>query len=423
MVLDAPPYPSGLGWGQTLHKWYSVSEADLVSGDTWSDRIPINFYPNEPIPQQEVFLDDKNTLAVNNAGPNNESPAQQTNSIVACWGLNIDPAIRQHQTCKLSVGPDSGTTWGDDTTERLISAEEQLNIGSHVVADPFDPGTFYATYLRYDTTLAGDPAPAFMEFNKTLNATNPLTWSWLPASTTITPLDDIPRQFPGQGFRNLSIPIMAAGLRVGTPPMTELYVTWAEERVIGSTGVKEAEIVLVRSDNAGLTWTGLGPANAPAKVVNGPDNNRDQFQPYVVVNPAGQVEVMYFDRRHDPSNFYVDTFLSRSKDRGATFTDLRLSHDATSPEFNAPVSGTGLFFGDYQGLVADNCFTIPFVNDTHLANDAFLDPGPERDPGFDQGMPDSEFQQAISWRIPNITQLGGGLRTRNCTSRQGSIPT
>lgn len=423
MVLDSPPYPTGLGWGMTLHKWYSVSPADVTSGDTWGPRIPINFYPNEPLPQQGVFLDDKNTFAVNNAGPDNQTPATQTNSIVACWGLNIDPAIRQHQTCKLSVGPDSGTVWGGDTTERVISQEEQLNIGTHVVADPFDPGTFYATWLRYDTTVPGEGFPAFMDFNKTINATNPNTWAW-GVRTVISPLDDIPRQFPGQSFRNLSIPIMAAGLRRPPLNLTELYVTWAEMRPVGSGPLSEAEIVLVRSDDAGTTWTGLGTS---PKVVNGPDSSRDQFQPYVAITPLGQVNVIYFDRRHDPSNFFVDTFLSRSNDRGVTFSDHRLSHDATSPEFNAPVSGSGLFFGDYQGLVVDNCFAYPFVNDTHLANDAFLDPRPEiRDPDFDHGLPASgspgtEFQQAIGWRVPNFAAFGGDAQ--DCpTSRRRSIP-
>jgi predicted DNA-binding transcriptional regulator YafY len=34
-------------------------------------------------------------------------------------------------------------------------------------------------------------------------------------------------------------------------------------------------------------------------------------------------------------------------------------------------------------LVVDDCVAIPFFNDTHLANDEFLDPGSERDPEFD----------------------------------------
>lgn len=70
----------------------------------------------------------------------------------------------------------------------------------------------------------------------------------------------------------------------------------------------------------------------------------------------------------------------------------------------------------------DNCFAYPFVNDTHLANDAFLDPGPgPRDPDYDFGMPDSPYQEAISWRVPNIATFGGNAQ--QCpTSRRRSIP-
>jgi len=51
--------------------------------------------------------------------------------------------------------------------------------------------------------------------------------------------------------------------------------------------------------------------------------------------------------------------------------------------------------------VADNCLAVPFVNDTHLAND------PRRDPLFDLGKPRSQFQQVFSWLVPNISAYGG----------------
>ena len=44
---------------------------------------------------------------------------------------------------------------------------------------------------------------------------------------------------------------------------------------------------------------------------------------------------------------------------------------------------------------------MPFVNDTHLAND------PGRDPDFDRGLPRSPFQQIVTWRVPNSRQFGG----------------
>lgn len=413
MALDSPPFSATEnGWGMSFHRWDSVSPSDLPN-NTWGPKKIISSYQTGA--EQGLFLDDKNTFAVNNAGPNGDGQS----IIVACWGLNIPDIIKQAETCRRST--DKGDTW-PVAFERVINDAEQLGIGVHVIADEFDANTFYAAYLQYATTIPGEGSPATIEFNKTVDAG--ASFSWQPISTTVATIDPIPNQFPGQSFRNLSIPIIAAGNRVAPANLlSELYITWAEERIIGSTGQKEAEIALVRSDDAGTTWNGFGTPPNHVKVVNGPDNDRAQFQPYVDITPLGQVNVLYFDRRNDPSDYYVDTYLSRSNNRGATFTDSRLSHDATDPQYNAPVSPSGLFFGDYQGLVVDNCFAYPFVNDTHLANDAFLDPGPgPRDPDYDAGMPDSPFQEAITWRVPNINAFGGVNATFNsCLSRPTSL--
>jgi hypothetical protein len=382
MVLDAPPFASGAGWGMTLHKWESVSPTDVLTGDTWSDRIVINAYPSDDV-RQELFLDDKNTFAVNNAGADGDS---QTGIMVACWGQNIQPA-KQQIVCERST--DAGESWPDEPLP--ISGLFPLVIGVHVVADPNDPMRFYAVWLQYGTGLAG---PATMEFTQSIDG----GVTWLPSATVAT-LDDVPRQFPNQQFRNLSIPIMAVS------PAGELYVVYAEYLPTSDPADEDgmhADIRIIRND-----LMGLGPWTTPV-TVNQDGTRADQFQPYLAVNPDGQVEVAYFDRRHDTEdNFYVDTYLSRSNDLGLTFTDTRVSHDTSSPEFNAPVSSSGLFFGDYQGLVVDECFAYPFFQDTHLANDQFLDPGPIRDPEFDDGYPSSPYQEAFAWRVPNTPDFGG----------------
>jgi len=380
MVLDAPPFASGNGWGMTLHKWESVSPADVVTGDTWSDRIIINSYPgDDPIGRQELFLDDKNTFAVNNAGPDGDG---QTGIMVSCWGQNIQPA-KQQIVCERST--DGGESWPDEPLP--ISGIFPLVIGVHVVADPNDPDRFYAVWLQYGSSIPGTPAT--LEFTQSLDG----GMTWLP-SATIATLDDVPRQFPNQQFRNLSIPIMAVS------PAGELYVVYAEYLPTADLADEDgmhADIRIIRNDLMGLPGLWTAPTT-----VNQDGTRADQFQPYVAVNPDGQVEVAYFDRRHDPvDNFYVDTYLSRSNDKGTTFTDTRLSHDMSSPELNAPVSTSGLFFGDYQGLVVDQCFAYPFFQDTHLAN------SPARDPDFDHGLPRSEFQEAFAWRVPNTPAFGG----------------
>ena len=119
----------------------------------------------------------------------------------------------------------------------------------------------------------------------------------------------------------------------------------------------------------------------------------------------------FFDRRLDrpdppnhPGNFFIDTWLARSNDGGGRGRRPGVSHDSWDPSINPPISRSGEFIGDYQGLVADDCYAIPFVNDTHLAN------VPSRDPDFDRGRPRSPYQEIVSWRVPNTSSYGGPSR-------------
>jgi hypothetical protein len=198
----------------------------------------------------------------------------------------------------------------------------------------------------------------------------------------------IERIFPRQAFRNLTLPIMAVG------GDSELYLTYADYNpapLPGDEDGLQADVKFTKSLDGGSSWS------APVKV-NQDTTNADQFQQYVRVTPRGQLNVEFFDRRLDrpdpprhPGNFFIDTWLARSGDGGATWSDHRISHDSWDPSINPPISPSGEFIGDYQGLVADDCFAIPFVNDTHLAND------PSRDPDFDRfGHPRSQFQEQLA---------------------------
>ncbi len=402
MVLDAPRFESETerGWGMTLHRWESVSPEDLEpGGETWSNRIPINAYGNAAT--QELFLDDKNTFAVNNAGEDGDG---ETGILVTCWGQNIPELIKQQTVCERST--DGGQTWPEQPVP--VSDLQHLVIGVHVVADPNDENTFYATWLQYATTLAG--APAELSFARSTDGGR----TWVRNPNPVTLFTDIPRQFPEQSFRNLSIPIMAVG------PESELYITYADYREAPDPETDldgmQSDIMLVKSTDGGNSWS-------EPSVVNQDASNADQFQQNIVVDPYGHLETIFFDRRHDPrvvaggevthpGNYFVDTYRARSEDGGETWKETRLSHDLSDPELNAPVSGSGLFYGDYQGLVADACYTIPFVQDSHLAN-------PEgRDPDFDVGMPRSEYQQTFAWRVPNET----GFSSKRCAAEQTVPP-
>ncbi|HEX8121413.1 MAG TPA: sialidase family protein [Solirubrobacteraceae bacterium] len=390
MVLDSPPFESGNGWGMTLHKWETPSAADLeAGGKTWGPRVPINAYTDGA--RQMLFLDDKNTFAVNNAGPDHDG---KTGTIIACWGQQLPDILKQQVACDRST--DAGQSFPGEPVP--ISDVQQLVIGVHVLADPQDPDTFYATWLQYATGTVG---PSTLEVARTTDGGQ--TWTHNP--TPVATLEGLPTTYPGQGFRNLSIPIAAVG------PKSELYITYPEYRPAPKPDEdadgRQGDIMLVKSTDGGQSFT-------DPVVVNQDGGNADQFQQSIAVAPNGQVNVTYFDRRldhpstepdgfKDEGNYFIDLYLSRSADFGATFEDVRLSHDAWDPAINPPTSPSGAFIGDYQGLVADNDHAVAFYNDTHRAND------PSRDPDIDPDGTRSQFQQAIAWRIPNTAAFGGGV--------------
>jgi uncharacterized repeat protein (TIGR01451 family) len=368
MVLDSPPFDTGNGWGMSFHRWESVSPSDLgPGGSTWGPKIVINNYPTGE--EQALFLDDKNTFAVNNAGADGDG---NVGIIVACWGQNVPAAIKQQTVCKRST--DGGKTWPGAPVP--ISGAEQLVIGVYVAADTLSPTTFYAFWLQYASGLAGVDT---IQMAKTIDGG--VTWT---APVPIATLDAVPRTFPGQAFRNLSLPFAAVA------PNGDVYVTYPDYRAApqpGDADGKQADIMLVKSTSGGVTWS------APVKV-NQDGGNADQFQQTIALTPSGQINVAYFDRRHDPDDYFIDIYLSRSSNGGTTFQDTRVSHDLWDPGINPPISPSGHFIGDYQGLVADACNAIAFFNDTHLAND------PARDPDFDSGLPRSQFQEVFAWRVP-----------------------
>src|SRR2546423_7584897 len=109
MILDSPPFPSGNGWGMSMHRWDSVSPDDLApGGTTLSSRIAIHDYPAAATDPNFTLLAEKNTLGVNNAGPDGD---RQRGILVGCWNLDSVAANAVPQTivCKRSI--DGGRTW------------------------------------------------------------------------------------------------------------------------------------------------------------------------------------------------------------------------------------------------------------------------------------------------------------------------
>jgi hypothetical protein len=128
-------------------------------------------------------------------------------------------------------------------------------------------------------------------------------------------------------------PQIAIGPTRGKLP-GKLYVTWSDYR----NG--DLDVFISSSADGGLTWS------APVRVNNDAlHNGADQFFQWLAVDPTdGAINVVFYDRRRDPSNKEQVVTLARSTDGGRTFTNYAWTENLFEAD--------GVFFGDYSGLAA-----------------------------------------------------------------------
>lgn len=373
MVLDSPPDSqiTGAGWGMNVHK-------STDGGRTWSGPIPIE-KKEDPV-TRELLLSDKNTLTVDNFGPDQDG---KTGNVYACWSEDAPIA---NLAILVSRSTNAGQTWSKGQN---VSGIDRTVIGCFVVVGPpekqGDPGVLYVFWLDFS-------GRGRIRMAKSTNGGQSFS---LPR--TVVNINEIPRIFPNSAFRNLSLPWATVN-----PVDGRVYVSWADyhqtvsdepcppDEDAPADQVCDADILVVKSTDQGTTWS------KPARVNQDPiGNGKDQFQQAVEVTPSGQLNAMWFDRRNDPQNFYIDTFFARSNDGGKTWKETRVTKSMWDPSINPPISPSGEFIGDYQGLAANDCFAYPFWQDTTLAN------LPASDPRH------SPFQEVFSAQIPNKRKFGG----------------
>ncbi|MDX6706231.1 MAG: hypothetical protein QOI48_2077 [Solirubrobacteraceae bacterium] len=427
-VLDAPGGTAAFqGFNMTVHV--------KKPGQPWSGPTTVHNNRANKLTSQ-LLLDDKNWLAVDNHSDVNGGPNAprdgKTGTMYVCWSLDGTGPIPLQQIV-LMRSTDGGKTWGGlvpgDNIPLPLSQKTLISgIGCHIAIGP--RSEVYVTW--YDNQL-----------NALMQVKSNNRGRLFSLAVPIAGIAGVNAAFAGETFRNLSLPSTAVDARgtvyvvaasrdgKGTPLLGnlpsigqkikrgELSVDGLQELLktddandvagkdylAGGDGLgplSGADIVLFKSTNGGASYTG------PVRVNQDPRNgDADQFQPWLAVTPSGQINVSYFDRRNDPANYFIDTWLSRSEDGGRTFTDRRVSSRSWDPAVNAPTSVSGKFIGDYQGLVADDEVAIPFWNDTQLNN---LPPG---DPEF------SPYQEVFAARVPNGPEPAAAARpaTARCFPR------
>jgi hypothetical protein len=136
-------------------------------------------------------------------------------------------------------------------------------------------------------------------------------------------------------YRCNGLPLTKVDLS-NSPYRGRLYVCWSDHTY------GDVDIFLLHSDDRGTTWS-------PRVRVNGdaPGTGRDQFFPWLDVDPVtGQVWALFYDHP-SPSSLDTDVTLAVSGDGGDHFSSLTVSASSFVPD-------STVFFGDYIGLSAYN---------------------------------------------------------------------
>jgi hypothetical protein len=123
--------------------------------------------------------------------------------------------------------------------------------------------------------------------------------------------------------------------QIGIDPRTQrLYVTWSDYR----NG--ELDVFCSTSTDHGKKWS------EPVRVNNDPiHDGLEHFFQWLAVDPMdGSANLIFYDRRADPTNKTQTVTLARSTDHGSSFQNYAWTTD--------PFNASGVFFGDYTGIAA-----------------------------------------------------------------------
>ena len=146
---------------------------------------------------------------------------------------------------------------------------------------------------------------------------------------------------------------------VAAGPDRSLYVTWAD----GRNG--DLDVFIRRSGDGGASW---GP---PVRVNdNRVKDGTDQYMPRVDVAPNGRVDVIFYDRRGDPSNVRQDAYLGTSTDQGARFTNIRVSSDSFDSRIGfSPNAKLEADLGSRLGITSSDDVAVAAWTDTRLGSE------------------------------------------------------
>jgi hypothetical protein len=274
----------------------------LDGGKTWEkDHIPVAEQPSHP----GIPFEDKPYLVVDN------TKSKYAGNLYIGW---TRWRIAGSQMV-LSRSTDDGKTWSEPVE---IDANPGLPRDDNGAAEGFDgavgpDGTLYAIWSQDNDlmfTASRDGGKTFSKARAAIH-TAPIMFA----------IDTLDR---ANGFPQIGV----------DPKSNRIYVTWSDYR----NG--DLDVFIASSSDRGKHWSAATRVNNDAL-----HDGAEQFFQWLAVDPVdGSVNVMFYDRRRDPTNRKQILVLARSTDGGHTFNNYAWTEE--------PFEAGGVFFGDYSGLAA-----------------------------------------------------------------------
>jgi len=274
----------------------------LDGGKTWeADHIPVVEQPTSP----GIPFEDKPYIVADNT-----KSRFAGNLYVGWtrWRLTDSQMV-------LSRSTDDGRTWSKPIE---IDAHPGLPRDDNGAAEGFagvvaPDGTLYAIWSQDNEIMLTSSRDGGMSFShaRAVIHTAPIMFA----------VETLQR---ANGFPQIAI----------DPKSKRLYITWSDYR----NG--DLDVFLATSDDGGERWS------APVRVNGDPvHDGAEQFFQWLAVDPTdGSVDVLFYDRRGDPSGRKQIVVLARSTNGGRSFANYAWTDE--------PFDASGVFFGDYTGLAA-----------------------------------------------------------------------
>ncbi len=143
---------------------------------------------------------------------------------------------------------------------------------------------------------------------------------------------------------------MASDIVLRSIYRNNLYFTWTANGFTNDLG-KGFDAYFSRSTDNGTTW------DTPIKI-NQDNTNRQNYYPFITVNPNGVVCAAWYDRRDDENDSKSDYYIAYSFDGGKTFSDnIKVTSQPTN--FANFIGARRFGIGEYNTLVATKGMCIP----------------------------------------------------------------